>query len=172
MMVGVCLGTWGGAGLMGTRIAPYGTMFLGVALIAYALTGLATRRMSICKTRERWLGPLAGAVTGIITAVTGVFVIPAVPYLKAIGLEKEELVQALGLSFTVSTVALTMNIAAAGAVDSAITTTTLIALVMACMGMRVGQELRLRNGPAAFRRWFFLGLLLLGVYLSLSPGKG
>jgi uncharacterized protein len=33
----------------------------------------------------------------------GVFVIPAVPYLQVIGFDKEELVQALGLSFTVST---------------------------------------------------------------------
>src|SRR5207245_1518958 len=52
---------------------------------------------------ERWLGPLAGGLTGLVTAATGVFVIPAVPYLQAIGLEKDDLVQALGLSFTVST---------------------------------------------------------------------
>jgi hypothetical protein len=43
--------------------------------------------------------PLVGVITGAITATTGVFVMPAVPYL-AIGLEKEDLVGALGLSFT------------------------------------------------------------------------
>ena len=56
-------------------------------------------------------------MTGIITAATGVFVIPAVPYLQAIGLEKDQLVQALGLSFTVSTLALAANIARAGALN-------------------------------------------------------
>jgi hypothetical protein len=55
-----------------------------------------------------------GAITGLTTAATGVFVIPAVPYLQAIGFEKEELVQALGLSFTVSTMALAFNVAFEG----------------------------------------------------------
>jgi uncharacterized membrane protein YfcA len=31
--------------------------------------------------------------------------------------------------------------------------------------MWIGQIVRLRLPPAAFRRWFFVGLLLLGVYL-------
>jgi hypothetical protein len=44
-------------------------------------------------------------------------VIPAVPYVQAIGLEKEELVQALGLSFTVSTLALAFDLASAGALN-------------------------------------------------------
>ncbi len=48
---------------------------------------------------------MTGTVTGLIASVTGVFVIPSVPYLQAIGLEKEELLQALGLSFTISTLA-------------------------------------------------------------------
>lgn len=83
--------------------ARYGTVLLGVALALYALTGTMVARVIVPYGWEVLLGPLMGAVTGIITAATGVFVIPAVPYLQAIGLEKEELVQALGLSFTVST---------------------------------------------------------------------
>ena len=45
-------------------------------------------------------------VTGLVTGATGVFVIPAVPYLGSLGLERDDLVQALGLAFTVSTLAL------------------------------------------------------------------
>ncbi|MFO1113179.1 MAG: hypothetical protein U1E38_00515 [Rhodospirillales bacterium] len=41
----------------------------------------------------------------LVTGAT-VFVISAVPYLQSLGLDKEELIQALGLSFTVSTMAL------------------------------------------------------------------
>jgi uncharacterized protein len=165
MMVGVCLGTWAGAGLMTGTHAQSGTVLLGVALLIYAVTGLASLRLSIGKGHERWLGPAIGGVTGVITAATGVFVIPAAPYLEAIGLEKEELVQALGLSFTVSTVALTVNLALAGALNVSIAGPTLGALAMACAGMWAGQALRLRLSPAIFRRSFFVGLLLLGLYL-------
>jgi uncharacterized membrane protein YfcA len=165
MMLAVCLGTWAGAGLITGTFARYGTAFLGTGLLLYAVTGLASVRFVASKEYERWLGPFVGAATGLITAATGVFVIPAVPYLQAIGLEKEDLVQALGLSFTVSTVALTINLALAGVLNAAIAGPAIGALAMACAGMWFVQALRLWMQPAAFRRCFFVGLLVLGIYL-------
>ena len=44
-----------------------------------------------------------------------VFVVPAVPYLQALDLKKDDLVQALGLSFTTSTIALAAGLASHGA---------------------------------------------------------
>ncbi|MBF3247578.1 sulfite exporter TauE/SafE family protein, partial [Pseudomonas aeruginosa] len=61
-----------------------------------------------------WAGPLVGLATGALTAVTGVFVIPAVPYLGALGLQRDELVQALGLSFSASTLALAVTLGVHG----------------------------------------------------------
>lgn len=166
MMLGVCLGTWASMGLMTGAGARYGTGFLGVALVIYALMGLAQLRFHVSPRHEGWLGPLVGAATGAVTSATGVFVIPAVPYLQAIGMEKEDLVQALGLSFTVSTLALAVNIAAIGGLNAQMAGATAAALVLACAGMWVGQELRLRLEPATFRRWFLIGLAVLGVYLT------
>jgi uncharacterized protein len=164
-MLGVCAGTWVGAGLMSGAHGQLGTALLGIALIAYALTGLKSLRLSVSAATERWLGPLVGGVTGLITAATGVFVIPAVPYLQAIGLEKDDLVQALGLSFTVSTLALAVNLTAAGAFNLSLAGPSIGTLAMAGAGMWLGQELRARLSPAAFRVWFFVALLALGLYL-------
>jgi hypothetical protein len=165
VMAGVCLGTWAGIGLMSGASARTGTILLGVALALYALSGLWSLRASIARSREKILGPLTGAITGLVAAATGVFVIPAVPYLQAIGLEKDELVQALGLSFTVSTIALSVNVAAAGAVSLALAGPTVLALAVAGIGMALGQAVRARLAPPVFRRWFFVGLLALGIYL-------
>ncbi len=165
MMGGVCLGTWVGMGLMTGSYARYGTAFLGAALALYALSGIVSVRLALRRDREAMLGPLTGVLTGMITAATGVFVIPAVPYLQAIGLEKEDLVQALGLSFTVSTVALAVNVGVAGGFNVSEAGITLTALATACAGMWLGQTLRLKLPSAVFRRWFFIGLLLLGIYL-------
>jgi len=165
MMAAVCLGTWAGLGLMSGTSARAGTALLGAALAVYAVMGLASITFSAPRHLEWLLGPLAGAVTGLITAATGVFVIPAVPYLQAIGLEKEELVQALGLSFTVSTVALAVNVVADGGASVSLAGPTAAALVVACAGMWAGQAIRMHMSAAAFRRWFFVGLLILGLYL-------
>ena len=172
MMLGICLGTWLGAWLgdwLGVGLneadARYSGALLGAALAAYAATGLASIRFALRRAREPWAGPAAGVLTGLIASATGVFVIPAVPYLQAIGLEKEDLVQALGLSFTVSTLALTVNLARAGALNVALASPTFSALAAAGAGMWLGQSLRARLPPQMFRRCFFGGLLLLGAYL-------
>lgn len=101
-----------------------------------------------------------------MTAATGVFVIPAVPYLQALRLEKDDLVQALGLSFTVSTLALAADLVRDGAL-AASAGASLLALAPALAGMLVGQWLRARVEPERFRFWFFLGLLALGGHLAL-----
>jgi uncharacterized membrane protein YfcA len=168
MMLAVCLGTWAGLGLMTGATARFGTALLGVALGLYAMAGLAEFRLPAPKGWETVFSPLVGAVTGLITAATGVFVIPAVPYLQAVGLEKEELVQALGLSFTVSTLALAINVGLEGGLQLSNAIDTIAALAVACVGMWIGQTIRLRMSPTAFRRWFFVGLLLLGIYLVVQ----
>ena len=168
MLLAVCLGTWAGVGLMTGPHARYGSALLGVALIAYALTGLRSNPIAVAANREVWLGPLTGAITGLITAATGVFVVPSVPYLQALRLGKEEMIQALGLTFTVSTIALTMNLAFAGALNFGAAKPTLVALIAAFAGMWAGQVLRIRLSPEIFRRCFFVGLLLLGVYLAVD----
>ncbi len=170
MMLGVCIGTWSGMGLMTASTGRYGEGLLGAALVVYAIIGLAAFRFSIAPRHEAWLSPLIGAATGLVTAITGVFVIPAVPYLQAIGLEKEDLVQALGLSFTVSTLALAVNLTAAGALNPGMAGATLAALALACAGMWIGQAVRQRMQPATFRRWFFIGLAVLGAYLTARQG--
>lgn len=163
MLAGLCAGTWAGDGLMtGSR---YDSLFLGLSLVIYAGTGFRPAGFTIAKTYEPWLGPAVGVATGIVTAATGVFVIPAVPYLQSIALQKEEFIQALGLAFTVSTIALAVNLFGAGALNFGATVPTLVALMAAIAGMWIGRALRLRLSPAMFRRFFFVGLLLLGIYL-------
>src|SRR5690349_8035284 len=73
MMVGVCLGTWAGRGLMTGSYAHYGATLLGGALVVYAVTGLRAAHFAISRKREHVLGPLVGAVTGFLSAATGVF---------------------------------------------------------------------------------------------------
>ena len=55
---------------------------------------------------EPVLTPLVGVVNGLVTGVTGTFVIPIVMYLEALGLDRDEMVQMMGITFGVSTVAL------------------------------------------------------------------
>lgn len=136
--------------------------WLGVALVAYAMIGFAKLRIKVPGKYEGWLSPVAGTATGIVTGATGVFVIPAAPYLQALGFEKDDLVQVLGLSFTTSTLALAAGLATHGAFHISQVGTSLFCVAPALIGMSTGQAIRARVNPATFRLVFFGCLLLLG----------
>jgi uncharacterized membrane protein YfcA len=168
MMAGVVVGTVAGAGVLaGDKVGVAG-IGLGVALVLYAIVGLAGIEIAVPRRHEPWLGPAIGITTGLVTGATGVFVIPAVPYLQAIGLERDDLIQALGLSFTVSTIALALGLLRVDAFHAGSIWLSLLALVPALVGMQAGTILRQRIAAPTFRRVFFAGLLLLGIYLIVE----
>jgi uncharacterized membrane protein YfcA len=84
MMLGVVVGTLAGSGVIAGTAAHAATAGLGAALALYAVVGLTKLRLRVPPAAEPWAGPLVGAVTGLVTGATGVFVIPAVPYLDAV----------------------------------------------------------------------------------------
>ncbi|WP_027146281.1 sulfite exporter TauE/SafE family protein [Mesorhizobium sp. WSM3626] len=170
MMAGVVIGTVTGAGLLTGAHTMMASAGLGAALVLYALAGLAKAGFTTPARHEAWISPLVGVATGLVTGATGVFVIPAVPYLQSLRLEKEDLIQALGLSFTVSTVALGFGLFTTGALvsPSAQLVGSVLTLAPALAGMFIGQALRQRMSVETFRTVFFAGLLALGIYLALE----
>ncbi|MBV4460439.1 sulfite exporter TauE/SafE family protein [Pseudomonas sp. COR58] len=168
MLLSVFLGTGVGTLWLGMAGGQWVVRGLGAALLLYALYGLWLPALRVSRRHEPWLGPVCGAVTGVITSATGVFVIPAVPYLQALGLSRDELVQALGLSFTVSTLALAGGLLWRGALGGAEFGASWLALVPAMLGMGFGQWLRRRISATLFKRVFFIGLGALGAHLLVS----
>ena len=168
MLLMIFLGTAIGTLWIGMAGGHWVLRGLGAALLLYALSGLFLPTLSVNPRHEPWLGPACGLITGVITSATGVFVIPAVPYLQALGLNRDELVQALGLSFTVSTLALAGGLLWRGALGGGELSASLLALIPAVLGMLLGQWLRQRISAVLFKRVFFIGLGALGAHLLIS----
>jgi uncharacterized membrane protein YfcA len=166
MMTAVFAATLASTGLITSSYTAIVIAGLGLVLLVYAALGLLKVSMSVPSAAEPWAGPVVGALTGIMTGATGVFVIPAVPYLGGLGLGRDDLVQALGLSFTVSTVALGIGLWANGAVPLDQLGMSALSILPALAGMWLGGWLRSRVEADAFRRWFFAGLALLGAHIS------
>jgi uncharacterized membrane protein YfcA len=167
MLAAICVATWAAAGLIAGGFGGEAAAALGLALILYGLVGLANLRVAVPPRMEIFLGPLIGAITGLVTGATGVFVIPAVPYLQSLGLGKDDLVQALGLSFTASTLALAAGLAGHGAFHVGAAGVSSLCILPALGGMFFGQWVRARVDPLTFRRLFLIGLVVLGVDLTL-----
>lgn len=162
MMAASFAGTLSAAPLLGVGNSAVATMALGTTLIAYALYTLISPPILVSPSQERWLSLPVGLVTGVIAGATGVFVIPAVPYLQALGLEKDDLVQALGMSFTTSTIALAVGLASSEVWQVDQLAISVLAVIPALIGMWAGQILRKTVSPATFRRLFLIMLAILG----------
>ncbi len=168
LMLGTVIGIWSCGGLMTGPYARDGTIVLGVLLAIYAVIGLTKVRFTVSRANEKWVGGLVGLVTGAISAATGVQVIPSMPFMQAIGMEKDELVQALGVFFTIATLALAFNLTTAGLLNTSTALPGLVAMIAAFAGMFLGQTVRTKMEPDSFRRWFLIAMLLLGLNLAGS----
>jgi uncharacterized membrane protein YfcA len=139
---------------------------LGCALLAYAAWGLASPSLTISRAAERVTAIPVGLVCGGLTGATGISVIPVGPWLGMLGLTRDELVQALGMSFFVSSVALAAVLLWHGAASAAYFAGSALVVLPALAGQWFGTRLRGRIAPAQFRRLFFAALLLLGAQLA------
>ena len=61
MLLGICVGSWLGGGLLTGAHAPQAAAALGVALMLYAIVGLAQTKLTIPRNAEAWLAPIVGA---------------------------------------------------------------------------------------------------------------
>jgi uncharacterized membrane protein YfcA len=144
------------------------SMLLGGLLIAYSLVSLAGFRMVLSSQQEVWAGPLLGALNGILTGMTGTFGIPGVMYLQAIGLTRDVLIQAMGMLFTASTIALAVSLQGNNLLSVELGLFSALALIPAIIGMVLGQKVRKKLSEQLFKRLLFISLLLLGAYIIMS----
>lgn len=166
MMLTIVVGTVLGSALLAGGDTTMTTTALGVALVVHATYTLFAHPLRVPARLERFASPFVGFITGVMTGGTGVFVIPAVPYLQSLGLDKDDLVQALGLSFTVSTIALAIGLGWNGGIGGDAWLASTLAVIPALVGMQVGQVIRTRISPPIFRRVFLVFLLLLGLEMA------
>ena len=113
---------------------------LGALLVTYSTLNLCGVRLEITSKQEAWAGPLLGTANGLLTGMTGSFVVPGVMFLQGIGLSRDMLVQAMGILFTVSTVALAIALQSNSLFTGELRLISCAALIPATLGMIIGQR--------------------------------
>ena len=168
MMFSLCVGTSLGIQFLTATNNHWPNITLGTVLAIYAIVALFHPKFKVSLRYEKLTSPLVGLTTGVLTGATGVFVIPAVPYFSSMGLTKDELIQTLGLSFTISTIALGLALGFSGAYSEANFKLSLFAILPAIAGMFLGQHNRDKIDPIRFKAYFFGCLFCLGSYMALT----
>jgi hypothetical protein len=143
---------------------------LGVLLVIYAGTALAGWRPVLARAQERRYAPVVGAVNGALTGMTGAFLFPSVIYLQAIQLPRDQLIQAMGILFLAATVTLGLSLGANRLLSLELAGLSLLAVLPAFAGMRLGERLRGHLSEDRFRQVLLVALLLVGFYIAGQAG--
>ena len=140
---------------------------LGAVLVIYVAFSLISPAFRLDEARARPFEPLVGAMTGFVNGLTGSQVVPVIPYLLSLDLERARFLQASNLSFTISSAAMFVALGAAGIMTMAAVAISAAGLVCVATGVRLGQRMARRLSPPAFRRAVLVVLGALGIGLVL-----
>lgn len=164
----LCLATgmiWFGSFALTTIKPEYLSALLGMLLLVYSSLNFLGFRLIVLPQREKLIGSILGTVNGILTGMTGSFVVPGVMYLQAIGLPRNQLVQAMGMLFSLSTIGLALALGNNHLLSSELAILSLFAVVPAIVGMVIGQKIRHVLPEATFRKVFFVSIFMLGIFI-------
>ncbi len=148
------------------RRGPDLSLAVGCTILLLAFSGLVFGRQRLSDRQEIWASPVVGLCTGAL-AGTGMIAVPVIPYLHALELDREELVQALGFSVLMSILAMRSDwTVPAGIAPDALRAIWLVVPAMA--GLYLGQAVRRELDARAFERWSGSGIIFLGSSLLAS----
>ena len=165
MLLLICVATWFGVHVLAMAETALLSALLGGLLCLYAGLSLARVTVPGPGRSEPWISPMIGLVNGALTGMTGSFVVPSVIYLQALGLPRDAFVQAMGIVFSVSTLALAVSLGGQRFLSMELGVVSALAIVPAIVGMVFGQKIRRCLSEAVFRRVFFYAVLILGAYI-------
>ena len=162
LLLTAALGIVVGAGVLAKSSGKGPAVALGLLIVLHGAISLLGPKLPEPGRHEAWLSPVIGLANGLITGFTGSSILPAMLYIQALGLDKERLVQAMGLIFGVSTAVLIAAFARYELLTPRLASLSALALIPAILGLVLGARLRQRIAEDRFRRLLFIVLIALG----------
>lgn len=160
--------TWPGTIALKHVEVRYLSGLLGALLILYTALSLMRVTFNVPPQWEGPLNPVIGAVSGVLAGMAGAFAVPGVVYLQSTRLSREELVQAMGMIFSLAAIGMSVSLSGQNLLSVQLGLVSAFAVVPAVAGMAIGTRIRKRTSEKSFRRLFLIALGVLGVYIAVT----
>ena len=144
------------------------TALLGGVLVFFSASQFYQLQLTVKNSLELPLSILLGAINGLISSITGVFLIPSVLYMRALGFSKDKLIQAMGIFFTLSAITLTISLGQNDLLSKNDILLSCLGIIPAFLGIYLGRWVRNKISEEVFRRVFNIALAFLGLYMLAS----
>ncbi|MFH1804917.1 MAG: sulfite exporter TauE/SafE family protein [Pseudomonadota bacterium] len=143
---------------------------LGAVLMIYGAISLRRAGAVLPGRMARPLAPVIGFATGIINGITGSQVMPVLPFLLAMRLDPKRFIQAINISFSLSSLVMAVGLTHLGLMTQESVWISLFGLVPVYAGTRLGSLVRARLDAETFRKLVLVMLMIFGVILMGKAG--
>jgi uncharacterized membrane protein YfcA len=138
---------------------------LGGVLVAYSIWGLRNFNFTLPKHLEKTLSAPVGFTTGLINGVTGSQVMPVLPYLLTLRLDKNTFIQGINISFTLSSFIMLAGLGNLGVLTWQKLGVSILGILPVALGILLGGRVRRLLSHDLFRKGVLILLVFLGVIL-------
>lgn len=138
---------------------------VGSLIALYAAASLLRFRFPHPGAAEKFWTPLVGLVGGVLGGMSGMFAIPGVPYIQALRLDRETMIQSIAIWFTVGALAMMLALGVQAAFTTKIVLMSGVAVVTSLIGIWFGTKARGLMPEALFLNIFFTAFLLMGAFI-------
>jgi uncharacterized membrane protein YfcA len=167
LLLAAVFGIWLGTKILATADGSLLILILGLFLITYATIALLRAKLPSPGSWEPVLTPLMGGAGGIIFGMTGSFMVPGTLYIQALGMPRDEFVQALGIAFVFVTCTLALAMLQRALLSPDLAVLSAGAVLPTVGGMMLGQRLRRILTESQFTRVVLVVILATGLYMVL-----
>ncbi|PCH45697.1 MAG: hypothetical protein COC23_05815 [Hyphomicrobiales bacterium] len=154
---------WLGTALLTSTNKALLTVFLGGLLFVYAVTNMFGFSVKIPARHEWWIGPVFGAVNGVITGLSGIVSTPSVIYINGLDLDREEFIQALGILFLLAYCVLSVALWSQNLLTVSLGIASLLSIIPTAIALKIGYMIRRNISEQVFKRFLFQLLALIGI---------
>jgi uncharacterized protein len=161
IVVGIGMLVW-----IDQRIA---TRTLGILTIVYAMLALTRPSLALPEGLERPLQIPVGVLNGFFTGLTGSQMMPLLPYMLALKLDPDRLVQANNVTVTLASAFLATALLVSGLMTWPILGLSFAAVVPALVGVQLGSRARRHIPVTSFRIIVLVLLAIIGLMLAVRP---
>lgn len=145
----------------------YAELALGFLIVIYSIYSILRPPVTLPVALERPVQPPAGLLNGFLTGLTGSQVMPLLPYMLSLGLDRERLVQANNIAVTLASGTMALGLLFSGMMSVPGLGASVLAIAPAMIGVFAGTRLRDLIPQGQFKTVVLIVLGLLGCGLIL-----
>ena len=145
------------------------TLILSLVIIFYSLFALSGKVFSADKINNPFIKSVVFSSNGFFTGITGSLIFPGVFFFQALQFNREKLIQALGIHFTLLTLFLGLSkFYFHSFLTLKFSHLSIISCIAAFTGMFLGNLISMKIEENLFKRLFLYSLIVIGFLLTIK----